>query len=146
MSKGANEQNNHSKTHQWQIKYPEHNNHEHPSATQVFQSWNNTPCRSLPKQKGLRRVLSCPSQISVSSHLPTRHKTSFAELARYKKSPLVVTNRKENPTCSRFFQNISSVQRVGPLGPKISFNTNKNESGHSGRSETAFIPLSGKQT
>lgn len=147
---GINERKTCSKTHHDKCKDPEPESHEHTNATRVSQSWNNKQCHSLPKQEGLHRVLSCPSQISVSSHVLNQHKTSFAELARYKKSersPSVVKNSKEDPTCSWFSQNISPVQRKAPLGQNVTLVTSKTEkeSGRSGSSETSGIPPLGKQ-
>lgn len=151
ISKGINERKTHSKTHHDECKDPEPKSYEHTSATRVSQSWNNKPWCSLPKQEGLRHVLSCPGQISISSHVLRQHKTSFAELARYKKSersPSMVKNSKEDPTCSWFSQNISPVQRKAPSGQNVTLITSKTEkeSGRSGSSETAGIPPMGKQT
>lgn len=96
-------------------------------------------------------MLSCPSQISVSSHVLKKHKTSFAELARYKnieKSPLVVKENEEDPTCSQLSQNILPVQWKASLGQNVILTTSNSEkeSERSGSSETAGKPPSGKQT
>ncbi|KAF7700816.1 uncharacterized protein LOC124393884 [Silurus meridionalis] len=117
-------------------KDPEPNNHEQTSALQISQSWKNKLCHSLSKQEGLRRVLSCPSQISPSSHVLKQHKTSFAELARHKNtesSLSVVKNSKEDPTCFHFLQNSSTVYRKDNLGQNVTLITNKTEK-ESGRS------------
>lgn len=152
ISKVIYERKTHSKTHHDKCKDPEPNSYEYSSAKQVSHSWNKKTCLTLPKQEGLRRVLSCPSQISVSSHVMNKqHKTSFAELAHYKKnerSPLLMKNNKEAPNCSLFSQNISPVQRKVLLGQNVTFITSKTEmeSGRSGSPEIAGIPQSGKQT
>ncbi|KAG7322918.1 hypothetical protein KOW79_014264 [Hemibagrus wyckioides] len=142
ISKEKNRRKTCNKTHHDKHKDQEPNSHEHTSATQVSQSWNKQPCHSLPNEESLRRVLSCPSQISLSSHVLKQHKTSFAELARYKKSlrsPSVVKNCKEDPTCSHFSQKISNGQRNTPLGQNETLitSTTGKESERSGSSETA---------
>ncbi|KAB5543793.1 hypothetical protein PHYPO_G00083710 [Pangasianodon hypophthalmus] len=142
ISKGINERKTRSKTHHDKCKDLEPNSHEHTSATGVSQSWNNKPCHSLTTQEGLRRVLSCPSQISVPSHMLKQHKTSFAELAHNKKSersPSVVKNSKGDPTCSQVSQNISPIQRKHPLGQNVTLITSRSEK-ESGGSETAGTP------
>lgn len=150
-SKEKNKRKPCNKTHHDKHKDQEPNSHEHTSATRESQSWNMQPCHSLPNEESLRRVLSCPSQISLSSHVLKQHKTSFAELARYKKSlrsPSVVKNSKEDPTCSHFSQNISNGQRNTPLGQNETLITSMTgkESERSGSSETAGnIPPLGKQ-
>ncbi|KAK3521904.1 hypothetical protein QTP70_018992, partial [Hemibagrus guttatus] len=131
-----------NKTHHDKHKDQEANSHEHTSATRVSPSWNKQPRHSLPNEESLRRVLSCPSQISSSSHVLKQHKTSFAELARYKKSlrsPSVVKNSKEDPICAHFSQNISNDQRKAPLGQNETLitSTTEKESERSGVSETA---------
>ncbi|KAK2823740.1 hypothetical protein Q7C36_020340 [Tachysurus vachellii] len=142
--KGKNNRKTHCKTQNDKHKDQEPSICEHTSATQVPQSWNKQPCHSLPNEENLRRVLSCPSQISVTSsaHVLRQHKTSFAELARFKKSlrsPSVVKNSKEDPTSSLFSQNISPVQRNAPSGQNETLitSTAERESEISGGSETA---------
>ncbi|TSM12497.1 Iporin [Bagarius yarrelli] len=126
---------NDRKTHHDKHKDHQLHSHEHISTTQVFQSWNKYPWYSLPEQEGLRRVLSCPGQINLSKHVLKPNKTSFAELACYKKSQSLVKN-------SKFPNNISPFQMEASLGQTKTLNIsqNKKESGGSWSSKTAAIP------
>lgn len=85
-------------------------------------------------------MLSCPSQISTSSHALKQHKITFAELARYRKngkSPSVVKNSKED---------IASFQIEDALEQKVNFITSRTEkeSGRSTNSEAPDIPPLGE--
>ncbi|XP_053331969.1 AP-4 complex accessory subunit RUSC2 [Clarias gariepinus] len=136
ISKRLNKRKTHTKSHHDKCKDVETNSHKHISVTRLSQSWNNKPCLEFTTQAGLHRVLSCPSQISTSSHALKQHKITFAELARYRKngkSPSVVKNSKED---------IASFQIEDALEQKVNFITSRTEkeSGRSTNSETPDIP------
>ncbi|XP_017552748.1 iporin [Pygocentrus nattereri] len=128
--KGTKERKAHNTTHNPKSRDPESSNHEYRSATQS-QSWEGRwGDSSSPKLEALPRVPSCPSQMNsdLSSCVPKQHITSFAELARCKKGggdSSSIENSMEAPTCSKFTQNTSPIQRKTPLGPNITLNTNQ---------------------
>lgn len=121
-TKASTEWKRHSTPHDPKSRGAELNNHQDGSTTQS-QSWAGRQYSS-PQQEALPRVPSCPSQINSdsSSHMPKQHITSFAELARCKKGggdSSLMENSMEAPTCSKFAQKTSPVQRKASQGKNI---------------------------
>ncbi|KAI4876348.1 hypothetical protein NFI96_017813, partial [Prochilodus magdalenae] len=130
-SNSAREEKGHNTAHNPKCIDTEPNNHEYIWATHS-QSWDGRQGHfSSTKLESLQHVPSCPSQINIdlSLHVPKQHITSFAEIARCKKvagnSSLSMENSIEAPTCSRFAQNTSPIQRKTPLGQDKTLLTNQ---------------------